>query len=186
MPRGGGRVSGLRYRHKINSIRLTVVDMVKTAQNKSFRRDNRYRFCAAALALSFCAIGLGGCASVGGDDVVAAAYVNPSRYDLYNCLQLRTARRETGARVAEVQKLMDKAQGGFAGGVVSEVAYRNDYNTARGQLLLADRVWQRNRCDSERLPPEKITAKPTSELALPESDQQSRPGESYLRPQPDR
>lgn len=142
---------------------------------------------AAVLALAMCAFGLGGCASVS-DDVVTAAYVHPARYDLYSCLQLRAERRAHQTRIDDVKRLIDKAQTGFAGGLVSEVAYRNDYNAARAQYQLADRVWQRNRCDSERLPPEKITAKPAvPEPLLPAEDEQQRPGEPFLRPpQPDR
>ena len=158
--------------------------MAHLLQNASSRHHDRPRFRAAAVALLLCASGVGGCASIG-EDVVTAIYVDPSQYDLYSCLQLRTQRRALEKRVADVKKLIDKAQTGFAGGVISEVAYRNDYNSARGQYQLADRVWQRNRCDSERLPPEKIT-KPAAEPLPLDANEQSRPGEPFLRPQPDR
>lgn len=159
--------------------------MVHVPQNVSSLNHDRLRFRAAAVALVLCATGVGGCASVS-DDVVAAVYVDPSQYDLYSCLQLRTRRRALETRVADVKKLIEKARTGFAGSVVSEVAYRNEYNSARANYQLADRVWQRNRCESERLPPEKIIAKPASEPLSPEAEERSRPGEPFLRPQPDR
>ena len=46
----------------------------------------------------------------------------------------------------ELQGLMAKADTGFAGPVVAELAYRNDYVADRGQAKLADEVWQRNNC----------------------------------------
>ena len=162
--------------------------MIHVLKNDPSRYHVGPRAGVAALVMALCALALGGCASVS-DDVVTAAYVHPARYDLYSCLQLRTERRAQETRVADVKKLMDKAQTGFAGGVVSEVAYRNDYNSARAQYQLANRVWERNRCDSARLPPEKKASAepaPAAEPAPSEADEQLRPGEPFLRPQPDR
>jgi hypothetical protein len=45
-----------------------------------------------------------------------------------------------------LQKLMDKAETGTGGAVVSELAYRNDYIAVRGQAQLAEDAWRRNRC----------------------------------------
>ncbi len=41
---------------------------------------------------------------------------------------------------------MAKAETGVAGPVVSELAYRNDYVTLRGQSHFADEAWRKNNC----------------------------------------
>jgi len=109
------------------------------------------RSCVPALALL--AVILGGCAQLA--DNASGAFVDPAKYDLYSCVQLRTARNDNAKRVAELKGLMSKAETGAAGPMVAEVAYGNDYLAARAQANLADEVWRRNRCDSEVLPPEK-------------------------------
>jgi hypothetical protein len=48
--------------------------------------------------------------------------------------------------MAELQGLMNKAQDGFAGPVVAEVAYRNEYIALRGQAKNAEEAWVQNKC----------------------------------------
>jgi hypothetical protein len=55
-------------------------------------------------------------------------------------------RKTLAAREAELQGLMAKAQTATGGAVVSELAYRNDYITVRGQARLADEAWRKNKC----------------------------------------
>jgi hypothetical protein len=107
---------------------------------------------AATLGLLLSGVALGSCAQL--SDNVSGAFVDPAKYDLYNCAQLRTARTENAKRVADLKGLMAKAETGAAGPVVAEVAYGNDYLSARAQGKLADEVWARNHCDSAALPPE--------------------------------
>ena len=125
----------------------------------SFQTQGAFEKRASAfLAVSTLAALLAGCAgaSLSGEDAVLAMYVDPSRYNLYNCAQLRTAKREQAKRVSDIEALMAKAQTGAGGAVMSEVAYRNDYNNARANYNLAEKAWQKNKCDSERLPAEKL------------------------------
>jgi hypothetical protein len=100
---------------------------------------------AAAMALFVCGIGLAGCAGLG-DGVASGAFVDPAKYDLYNCTQLQAERTAIAIRAAELQGLMAKADTGAAGPVVAEFAYRNDLITTRAQAKLADEVWRRNKC----------------------------------------
>jgi hypothetical protein len=111
---------------------------------------------AAAMALFVCGIGLSGCAGLG-DGVASGAFVDPAKYDLYNCTQLQAERTAIAIRAAELQGLMAKADTGAAGPVVAEFAYRNDLITARAQAKLADEVWRRNKCQ-DTLP---VAATPT-------------------------
>ena len=77
----------------------------------------------------------------------SGAFVDPAKYDLYDCKQLDGQRKYLAARTVELQKLMDKADTGVAGPLVAEVAYRNEYITIRASAKLAEEVWRRNKCE---------------------------------------
>jgi hypothetical protein len=81
-----------------------------------------------------------------GDGMVSGAFVDPAKYDLYDCPQLETERKTLATRTAELQGLIDKAQTGAGGAVVSELAYRNDYISTRAQAKLAEENWQKSKC----------------------------------------
>ncbi|WP_454626756.1 hypothetical protein [Bradyrhizobium cenepequi] len=100
----------------------------------------------AAVTAALLALGglLSGCAQMG--ETLGPAFVDPAKYDLYDCKQLETERAAQAARAAELQGLMAKAETGAGGAVVAEVAYRNDYVSARAQQKLADETWRRNKC----------------------------------------
>jgi hypothetical protein len=87
---------------------------------------------------------LGGCAGM--SDSMTSAFVDPAKYDFYDCKQLENERKSLATRTAEIQGLMAKADTGVAGPVVAELAYRNDYISLRGQAKLADEAWRRNKC----------------------------------------
>ncbi|MDI3562333.1 twin-arginine translocation pathway signal [Bradyrhizobium sp. Arg816] len=101
------------------------------------------RFCGALVVL-LAGGALSGCASM--SETVAPAFADPGKYELYDCKQLEGERKALAARTADLQKLMDKAETGAGGAVVSELAYRNDYIAVRGQSQLAEEAWRRNRC----------------------------------------
>ena len=115
----------------------------------------------AAIALFVLGIGLAGCAQMG--ESMSSAFVDPAKYDLYECKQLESERKGLASRTAELQGLMAKAETGAGGSVVSEVAYRNDYIALRAQAKLADEVWQRNKCQPS--PP--AAATPAAPAAAP-------------------
>ena len=104
---------------------------------------SRRASCAAA-ALLAAGFALSGCASM--SETVAPAFADPAKYELYDCKQLEAERKALAARTADLQKLMDKAETGTGGAVVSELAYRNDYVAVRGSAQLAEDAWRRNRC----------------------------------------
>ena len=109
--------------------------------------STRFRVAARALAgvaLFACTALLSGCASMG--EGMTSAFADPAKYQLYDCKQLETERKVLSARQAELQGLMSKAQDGFAGPVVAEVAYRNEYLAARGQAKNAEEAWVLNKC----------------------------------------
>ena len=102
------------------------------------------RCAASALALLGLAVGLDGCANM--SDSMTSAFADPAKYDLYECKQLETERKNLAGRSAELQGLMAKADTGVAGPVVAELAYRNEYISVRGQAKFAEEAWQRNKC----------------------------------------
>jgi hypothetical protein len=112
---------------------------------------SRLRAACASAALLAAHLALSGCAGM--SETIAPAFVDPSRYDLYDCKQLETERKMLAARTADLQRLMDKAETGAGGAVVSELAYRNDYVAVRGSAQLAEDAWRRNQC-RETPPPE--------------------------------
>lgn len=99
------------------------------------------------IALLIMGGGLGGCANLG-DGAVSGAFVDPAKYDLYDCPQLDAQRKSLAVRTATLQGLIEKAHTGVAGAAVAEVAYRNDYITTRASAKLADETWRRNGCDA--------------------------------------
>ena len=97
-----------------------------------------------ALALLVPGLGLSGCAEM--SDSMTTAFADPAKYEFFDCKQLEAERKSLATRTAELQGLMAKAETGVAGPVVSELAYRNEYVSLRGQARFADEAWQRNKC----------------------------------------
>jgi hypothetical protein len=100
---------------------------------------------AAAGALLLAASGLGGCAVLG-DSVASSAFVDPAKYDLYDCKRIDIDRKALAARTADLKGLMAKAETGAGGAVVAEVAYGNDLVGVRAQARAAEQAWRDNKC----------------------------------------
>ncbi|MBR0957641.1 twin-arginine translocation pathway signal [Bradyrhizobium japonicum] len=104
----------------------------------------------ALLALLAAGVALSGCAGM--SETVAPAFADPAKYELYDCKQLEAERKALAKRTDDLRMLMEKAETGAGGAVVSELAYRNDYVAVRGQAQLAEEAWRRNKC--RETPPE--------------------------------
>ena len=100
--------------------------------------------CCGVLVVLLAGAALSGCAGM--SETVAPAFADPGKYELYDCKQLEAERKSLATRTADLQKLMDKAETGAGGAVVSELAYRNDYVAVRGSAQMAEDAWRRNRC----------------------------------------
>jgi hypothetical protein len=120
----------------------------------------------AAMTLLVPAVGLGGCANMG--DSMLSAFADPAKYEYFDCKQLEAERKSLANRSAELQGLMAKAETGTGGTVVGELAYRNDYISARAQAKLAEEAWQRGKC--HETPP---TATPPVAPAAPPAKDKS-------------
>jgi hypothetical protein len=115
-----------------------------------------------AIALLLSGMGLSGCAGMG-DSFASGAFVDPARYDYYDCKQLEADRKTLATHIKELQALIDKANTGVGGAVVGEIAYRNDYISAKAQAKLAEETWQRNKCHES--PPDTAAAAPLTPAA---------------------
>lgn len=107
------------------------------------QRSSAFTAARAAAAITIAALGLSGCAGMG-DSALSQAFVDPAKYELYDCKQLEAERKSLDERLAKLDGLMRKAQTGVAGPVVSEIAYRNDYINVKAQSRLAEQTWREN------------------------------------------
>ena len=121
-----------------------------------------------AILVALCA-GLSGCADM--SDSMTSAFADPAKYNLYDCKQLETERKSLAAKLTELQGLIDKAQGGFAGPAVAEIAYRNEYISVRGQAKNAEEAWVVNKCRETAPTGAKAAAPP----APPAADRSAHP-----------
>jgi len=125
-----------------------------TAEDLNCDPARRRRAAGLRLAvLGVLAISLGACASGGGSTFGSSVFVDPSKYDLYNCQQLATARKGTNDRVVELEGLMAKAETGAGGTLVSGLAYQTDYRAQRAQRDAIDEKLASNNCSAELTPP---------------------------------
>ena len=130
----------------------------------SFSRSRLPWRAVAATTVLVLGAGLSGCADLG--DTALSAFADPAKYDYFDCKQLEAERKTISNRSAELQGLMAKAETGAAGSVVGELAYRNDYITARAQSKLVEEAWRRNKC--HETPPAATT--PTAAATPPVKD----------------
>lgn len=105
------------------------------------------------------AAGLGACAGGMGTSIGTSVFVDPAKYELYNCQQLVSTRKDINDRVIELERLMAKAETGAAGSLVSGLAYQTDYRATRAQRDDLDDRISRNNCSTE-LPPAAAPAAP--------------------------
>ena len=112
------------------------------------------------IALSGCAGGMSEVSDSLTLDNATLAFVDPARYDFYDCKQLQNERKSLAKGFEDLKKAMEKADTGFAGPVVSEMVYRNDYLSNRGQARLAEQTWKRNNCHETLPDPLEATATP--------------------------
>ena len=80
----------------------------------------------------------------------------PGKYQYFNCEQLAKANASQTVRQRDLKELIDKAEQGAGGVVISALAYRTDYlavnedlriidDTARAKNCVTPSTWQSNR-----------------------------------------
>jgi hypothetical protein len=144
------------YHHKFNTKTGNTTRMKdqQTVENVNYDHARWQRASLRLAVLGVLATGLGACASGGGGSTFGSSvFVDPSKYDLYNCQQLATARKGTNDRVVELEGLMAKAETGAGGTLVSGLAYQTDYRAQRAQRDAIDEKLASNNCSAELAPP---------------------------------
>ncbi|QIG93029.1 MULTISPECIES: hypothetical protein [unclassified Bradyrhizobium] len=119
-----------------------------------FPRRSKLSRAAAVIVLLASAAGVSGCAQIG--DTMSPAFADPAKYDLYDCKQLETERKNLATSAADQEKLMAKAETGVGGTVISEMVYRNELISIRARQKLADQAWRSNKCHES--PPDETAA----------------------------
>ena len=79
-------------------------------------------------------------------------FVDPGKYQFYNCEQLAGQRTYWTNRELELKLLMDKAEQGTGGTVVNVIAYQTDYVMAREELKVIDATTRGKNCGAPRRP----------------------------------
>ena len=68
-----------------------------------------------------------------------AVFVDPGKYDLYDCNALGLRWKELIAREKELKSLIERSNESAAGGVIGSLAYRSDFDTALSEKILVQR-----------------------------------------------
>jgi hypothetical protein len=78
------------------------------------------------------------------------AFVDPGKYQYYNCEQLAEPRKRWTEREQELKLLMDKAEHSAGGTFVNVIAYQSDYAVAREELKVIESAARDKNCDKSR------------------------------------
>jgi hypothetical protein len=103
-----------------------------------------------ALFVGLFLVGLSACSPAAMGPVTV--FVDPGKYQYYNCEQLVAQRTYWTNRQLELKLLMDKAEQGTGGTVVNVIAYQTDYVTAREEVKVIDTTIRAKNCDAPRRP----------------------------------
>ena len=77
----------------------------------------------------------------------AEFYVDPAKYQLYNCDQMRRDIKPLIERARELKALYDKAARDDAGVLIGRVSYEADYLTTTGNIRLIEAEARDKNCD---------------------------------------
>jgi hypothetical protein len=97
------------------------------------------------IALIFSAL-LAACASNISNPLVGGAFEDPGRYEWYSCEQIAANRKVAEAKVEKLKLLMEKAEKGVGGAVVSVIAYKIEYTAAQDELKVIDATARDKKC----------------------------------------
>jgi hypothetical protein len=73
-------------------------------------------------------------------------FADPGKYEYHTCDQIQAASRGMAAREKALRELIEKAERGAAGGVVSTVAYRGEHRTVVEEIEVIEATARRKNC----------------------------------------
>jgi hypothetical protein len=91
---------------------------------------------------------LGACASELSNPLVGGFFSDPGQYEFFSCEQIAANRAVVKAREQELKQLMDRAEKGTGGAVVSVIAYKGEYRAVQEQLQVIDATARDKKCKS--------------------------------------
>jgi hypothetical protein len=89
---------------------------------------------------------LAACASEISNPLMGGAFVDPGKYEFYSCDQISANRKSVEKRAQELKLLMDKAEKGTGGAVVSVIAYKGEYLATQDELKVIDATARDKKC----------------------------------------
>ncbi len=75
-------------------------------------------------------------------------FADPGKYEYHTCEQIMAAGRSNTEREVKLRQLIEKAEQGAGGALVSTVAYRGEYRTVVEELAVIDTVLRRKKCQT--------------------------------------
>jgi hypothetical protein len=97
------------------------------------------------VALIFSAL-LAACASEISSPLMGGPFADPGKYEFYSCDQIAANRKSVAAQLEKLKLLMDQAEKGTGGPVVSVIAYKGDYIAAQDELKVIDATARDKKC----------------------------------------
>jgi hypothetical protein len=73
-------------------------------------------------------------------------FADAGKYEYFSCEQIAGQRQGAKAREQELKQLMDKAEKGTGGAVVSVIAYQTDYTMVQDELRVLDATARNKKC----------------------------------------
>lgn len=96
---------------------------------------------ALALALTLSCVG---CST--SSNLSVMIFADPGKYQYYTCDQIMTARKTVASREQTLRQLIEKAEQGAGGALVSTVAYRGEHRTVVEELAVIEETSRRKNC----------------------------------------
>jgi len=103
----------------------------------------RYRRTIRAPALALM-LACAGCST--SPNVSVMLFADPGKYEYHTCDQILAAGRSAAAREQRLRELIEKAEYGAAGGLVSTVAYRGEHRTVVEEIAVIETAARRKNC----------------------------------------
>ena len=73
-------------------------------------------------------------------------FADPGKYEYHNCDQILAAGRSVVSREQTLRQLIEKAERGTAGAVVSTIAYRGEHRTVVEEIAVIEATARRKNC----------------------------------------
>jgi hypothetical protein len=91
---------------------------------------------------------LAACASELSNPLMGGFSADAGQFEFHSCQQIAANRTVVKAREQELKQLMDRAEKGTGGAVVSVIAYKGEYLAVQDQLQVIDATMRVKKCST--------------------------------------